>query len=217
MNLGNDKWQNTQGKLGSSSTGRGEAPETRGRELESLLATTEYESPTDTVVVRAVLGSQLSRTAVYGPVRTVVWQGSAGDRRPYADPKNWVSATNAFHGLQPWLRFCAAPRLKTEAFLRRACECLARCLCQHRDFARFQRQREHLIDGLHGVKAHLLAHIGRQIIQVRFVALREDDIRQPSRLGCHDFLFEAADRQDSPLQCHLTCHTDSALHRSAAE
>jgi hypothetical protein len=26
-----------------------------------------------------------SRTAVYGPVRTVVWQGSVGDRRPYAD------------------------------------------------------------------------------------------------------------------------------------
>src|SRR6516162_9230019 len=25
------------------------------------------------------------RTAVYGPVRTVVWQGSAGERRPYAD------------------------------------------------------------------------------------------------------------------------------------
>src|SRR5438093_6520891 len=88
MNLGNDKWQNTQGKLGSSSTGRGEAPETRGRELESLLATTEYASPTDTVVVRSVLGSPLSRTAVYGPVRTVVWQGSAGDRRPYADSRH---------------------------------------------------------------------------------------------------------------------------------
>ena len=92
MNLGNDKWQNTQGKLGSSSTGRGEAPETRGRELESLLATTEYESPTDTVVVRAVLGSQLSRTAVYGPVRTVVWQGSAGDRRPYADSSECLAS-----------------------------------------------------------------------------------------------------------------------------
>ena len=26
-----------------------------------------------------------SRTAVYGPVRTVVWQGSAGNRCPYAD------------------------------------------------------------------------------------------------------------------------------------
>jgi DNA replication protein DnaC len=29
--------------------------------------------------------SQTSRTAVYGPVCTVVWQGSAGDCRPYAD------------------------------------------------------------------------------------------------------------------------------------
>ena len=29
--------------------------------------------------------AQPTRTAVYGPVRTVVWQGSAGDRRPYAD------------------------------------------------------------------------------------------------------------------------------------
>ena len=31
--------------------------------------------------------SVTSRTAVYGPVRTVVWQGSAGDRRPYADQR----------------------------------------------------------------------------------------------------------------------------------
>jgi hypothetical protein len=29
--------------------------------------------------------SATSRTAVYGPVCTVVWQGSAGDCRPYAD------------------------------------------------------------------------------------------------------------------------------------
>ena len=29
--------------------------------------------------------SLTSRTAVYGPVRTVVWQGSAGDWRPYVD------------------------------------------------------------------------------------------------------------------------------------
>ena len=35
-------------------------------------------------VDRGVL-AQPTRTAVYGPVRTVVWQGSAGDRRPYAD------------------------------------------------------------------------------------------------------------------------------------
>ena len=25
---------------------------------------------------------------MYGPVRTVVWQGSVGDRRPYADQQN---------------------------------------------------------------------------------------------------------------------------------
>jgi hypothetical protein len=29
--------------------------------------------------------SVTDRTAVYGPVRTVVWQGSAGNRCPYAD------------------------------------------------------------------------------------------------------------------------------------
>ena len=29
--------------------------------------------------------AQTFRTAVYGPVRTVVWEGSAGDRRPYPD------------------------------------------------------------------------------------------------------------------------------------
>jgi hypothetical protein len=34
-----------------------------------------------------VHGRQLNlpRETVYGPVRTVVWQGSEGDRRPYAD------------------------------------------------------------------------------------------------------------------------------------
>ena len=31
--------------------------------------------------------SVTARTAVYGPVRTVVWQGSVGDRRPYADQR----------------------------------------------------------------------------------------------------------------------------------
>jgi hypothetical protein len=36
--------------------------------------------------------SLTSRTAVYGPVRTVVWQGSAGDCRPYADQTHFPSA-----------------------------------------------------------------------------------------------------------------------------
>ncbi len=31
--------------------------------------------------------AQTSRTVVHGPVRTVVWQGLVGDRRPYADQR----------------------------------------------------------------------------------------------------------------------------------
>jgi hypothetical protein len=38
--------------------------------------------------------SVTSRTAVYGPVRTVVWQGSAGDCRPYADQSRQVTAAH---------------------------------------------------------------------------------------------------------------------------
>ena len=38
--------------------------------------------------------SVTSRTAVYGPARTVVWQESAGDCRPYADQMP-LSATAA--------------------------------------------------------------------------------------------------------------------------
>jgi Group II intron, maturase-specific domain len=48
VDLKNDKRQNTQGELGSSSTGRGEAQETRRRETESFLAVNEDESRTNT-------------------------------------------------------------------------------------------------------------------------------------------------------------------------
>jgi hypothetical protein len=47
--------------------------------------------------------SVTSRTAVYGPVRTVVWQGSAGDCRPYADQ---VGYTDKWFGS----RRCKDPR-----------------------------------------------------------------------------------------------------------
>jgi hypothetical protein len=39
--------------------------------------------------------AQPTRTAVYRPVRTVVWQGSVGDRRPYA---NLADSPEAFCG-----------------------------------------------------------------------------------------------------------------------
>ena len=34
---------------------------------------------------------------MYGPVRTVVWQGSAGDRRPYADRRLLGAAIGRLH------------------------------------------------------------------------------------------------------------------------
>jgi hypothetical protein len=40
--------------------------------------------------------SVTSRTAVYGPVRTVVWQGSAGDCRPYADQTGFSETCLSF-------------------------------------------------------------------------------------------------------------------------
>ena len=45
-----------------------------------------------------------SRTAVYGPVRTVVWQGSAGDRRPYANqvPFEEVCVRIGLAGINHW-------------------------------------------------------------------------------------------------------------------
>ena len=38
---------------------------------------------------------------MYGPVRTVVWQGSAGDRRPYADHRRHVGRCPALKNAPP--------------------------------------------------------------------------------------------------------------------
>jgi hypothetical protein len=72
---------------------------------------------------------------VYGPVRTVVWQGSAGDRRPYADltgnsEVNWrnqgqvlltgrgfVDSRRSSHALRSGLQSFAALRLRRRIYL----------------------------------------------------------------------------------------------------
>ena len=41
---------------------------------------------------------------MYGPVRTVVWQGSAGDRRPYADQPRLCGAQHNRGYIQYWLK-----------------------------------------------------------------------------------------------------------------
>ena len=54
--------------------------------------------------------SVTARTAVYGPVRTVVWQGSAGDCRPYADQWHTTGAIRLLHRMNPYR---AAPNAVT--------------------------------------------------------------------------------------------------------
>ena len=78
MNLRDDKRWKIQ-ELDFSLPGPGEARGPVEEGAESSRTVNESESPANTRL------AQPTRTAVYGPVRTVVWQGPAGDRRPYAD------------------------------------------------------------------------------------------------------------------------------------
>jgi len=49
-------------------------------------------------LVSPTVFSSTRRTAVYGPVRTVVWEGRAGDRSPYPDPDEVVLILHVVHG-----------------------------------------------------------------------------------------------------------------------
>ena len=64
--------------------------------------------------------SATSRTAVYGPVRTVVWEGRRRETPPYPDHRRNLAAaarsrerplTEPTAGAQPWLRRARAPAL----------------------------------------------------------------------------------------------------------
>jgi hypothetical protein len=73
MSLGSDTRLNIQRRLDFSSAPTGEARQGGGEDIESLSAVNEPERP-DT-----------SRTAVYGPVCTVVWEGRSREAPPYPD------------------------------------------------------------------------------------------------------------------------------------
>ena len=92
MNLRDGKRRNIQQQLDFTSGGPGEARRPGGEETEASLATREIESPASTnwlmeelsLLGRGML-AQLTRTAVYGPVRTVVWEGWGCKASPYPD------------------------------------------------------------------------------------------------------------------------------------
>ena len=82
MNLESDK-RLIQLRLDFSSAPTGEARQARREDIESLSVVSEPERPTNTLCLERV--SATSRTAVYGPVRTVVWEGRSREALPYPD------------------------------------------------------------------------------------------------------------------------------------
>ena len=73
-------------RLASNTAGSGLGPGISHVPRPSLLG---FLMPTSNLLVFLRLSTRTginSRTAVYGPVRTVVWQRSVANRRPYADP-----------------------------------------------------------------------------------------------------------------------------------
>ena len=101
MNLGSEMRLKIQLRLDFSSAPTGEARQAGREDVESLLVVHEPERPANTsrtmeeVCERSNRSlfrpwskrvSATSRTAVYGPVRTVVWEGRSREAPPYPDP-----------------------------------------------------------------------------------------------------------------------------------
>ena len=82
MNLESDKRLNIQLRLDFPSALTGEARQAGWEDIESLSAVHEPERPANTCSKRV---SATSRTAVYGAVRTVVWEGRSCEAPPYPD------------------------------------------------------------------------------------------------------------------------------------
>jgi hypothetical protein len=99
MNLGSDMRLKIQLRLDFSSAPTGEARQAGREEVESLLVVREPERPANTSRTMEEVCERYrslfrpwskrvgatSRTAVYGPVRTVVWEGRSREAPPYPD------------------------------------------------------------------------------------------------------------------------------------
>src|SRR6202008_1920382 len=87
MNLESDKRLNIQLRLDFPSAPSGEARQAGREDIESLSVVNDPERPANTSSNRV---SATSRTAVYGPVRTVVWEGRSREAPPYPDRSDFV-------------------------------------------------------------------------------------------------------------------------------
>ena len=60
-----------------------------------------------------------------------------------------------------------------------------------------------------------VADVLRDVVEVAAVALGQDHVGQPGRVGGEHLLLEPADRQDAALQGDLAGHPDGVLDRAA--
>src|SRR6266849_3171170 len=101
MNLESDKRLNIQLRLDFSSTPTGEARQALREDIESLSVVHESERPANTRrIILSKRVSVTSRTAVYGPVRTVVWEGRSREAPPYPDLWHKCEVTLAPHNVR---------------------------------------------------------------------------------------------------------------------
>ena len=72
------------------SENRGEAPSSSNKGVEPLKTVGDTESPANSDHLDT--GRSTGRTAVYGPVRTVVWEGWGREASPYPDSDHEIAS-----------------------------------------------------------------------------------------------------------------------------
>src|SRR4051794_10191312 len=88
---------------------------------------------------------------------------------------------------------------------------------ERRGARRLEGDLEHLPDRHDGVEGHLLAHVGGDVVEVPAVALGQDHVGEPGRVGGEHLLLQPADRQHAALQRYLAGHADRVPDRPAAQ
>src|SRR4051794_4459774 len=92
------------------------------------------------------------------------------------------------------------------------------CLGGERPGARrLESDPDHLPARHDGVEGHLLAPVGGDVVEVAAVALGQDPVGEPGRVGGEPLLLQPADRQHAALQRDLAGHADRVPDRPAGQ
>src|SRR5690242_72620 len=71
-----------------------------------------------------------------------------------------------------------------------------------------ERELQDLVDPDDRVERDLVADVLGDVLEVGAVALRDDDVREPCRMGGEHLLLQATDRKDPALERDLAGHAD---------